>query len=218
MLTGLNKRQASQALTLLGRAAVEYEFARSLLKSALLRFPKIVESIEASPEAMIAIANSIPYPTSNLELVEANAAVTRKIVAAFGPGTAERASWLMTESRLAATLGRREAALAAAEEAVIIYRSFAQARPDIFRRDLGESLNRLAAALVALGRREEALTAVGEAVTIYRSLAAARPDVGSGRGPSPTSSLSDLAGALTAHGRRYEIKTAHIGAEGNRES
>ena len=73
-------------------------------------------------------------------------------------------------------LGRREAALAAAEEAVGLYRELAAARPDAFRPDLAMSLNNLADSLSELGRREAALAAAEEAVGLYRELAAARPD------------------------------------------
>jgi tetratricopeptide (TPR) repeat protein len=61
-------------------------------------------------------------------------------------------------------LGRREEALAAAQEAVDIYRDLARARPEAFTPDLAMSLNNLANCLSALGRREEALAAAQEAV------------------------------------------------------
>ncbi|MBV8577284.1 MAG: tetratricopeptide repeat protein [Acetobacteraceae bacterium] len=77
--------------------------------------------------------------------------------------------------RLAA-LGRREPALAAAEEAAALYRELAAHRPDAFRPDLALSLNNLANSLSALGRREPALVAAEEAAALYRELAARRPD------------------------------------------
>ena len=60
-------------------------------------------------------------------------------------------------------LGRREEALAAAQEAVNIRRDLARARPEAFTPDLAMSLNNLANVLAALGRREEALAAAQEA-------------------------------------------------------
>jgi hypothetical protein len=51
-------------------------------------------------------------------------------------------------------LGRREEALAAAQEAAGLYRTLAGARPEAFRRDLALSLNNLAAVLSELGGRE----------------------------------------------------------------
>ncbi len=72
-------------------------------------------------------------------------------------------------------LGRREAALAAVEEAVAMRRELAAAHPDAFCPDLAMSLHNLANRLSDLGQREPALAAAEEAVGIYRELAAARP-------------------------------------------
>ena len=63
-------------------------------------------------------------------------------------------------------LGRREAALQAAEEAVALYRELARARPDAFTPDLAMSLNNLANMLSDLGRREAALQAAEEAAEL----------------------------------------------------
>jgi len=63
-------------------------------------------------------------------------------------------------------MGQREAALAAAEEAVTIYRTLAEARPAVFQPDLARSLTTLADSLSEVGRREEALAAAEEAVII----------------------------------------------------
>ncbi len=88
-------------------------------------------------------------------------------------------------------LGRREDALAAAEEATGIYRRLAAERPDAFLPDLAMSLNNLGGCLSELGRREDALAAAEEATGIYRRLAAERPDA----------FLPDLAGSLNNLGR-----------------
>jgi tetratricopeptide (TPR) repeat protein len=56
-------------------------------------------------------------------------------------------------------LGRREEALAAAEEAATFYRQLAATRPDAFSSYRAGSLNNLAGRLSALERREEALAA-----------------------------------------------------------
>jgi tetratricopeptide (TPR) repeat protein len=77
-------------------------------------------------------------------------------------------------------------ALAAIEEALIIRRQLAAARPAAFLPDLASSLNNQSLRLADLGRREEALAAIEEAVTIYRQLAAARP----------AAFLADLASSL----------------------
>ncbi len=75
-----------------------------------------------------------------------------------------------------ADLGRREEALAAAEEATAIRRELTDARPDAFRPLLAGSLHNLAYRLADLGRREEALAAIDEAVTIRRELATRWPN------------------------------------------
>jgi tetratricopeptide (TPR) repeat protein len=75
-----------------------------------------------------------------------------------------------------ASLGRREDALAASEEAVTIFRELAAARPDAFRPGLATSLNDLSLRLADLGQRDDALAAIEEAVTIRWELAARWPD------------------------------------------
>ncbi|MBK7387229.1 MAG: tetratricopeptide repeat protein [Methanothrix sp.] len=54
-------------------------------------------------------------------------------------------------------LGRREEALAPAQQAVEILRKLAQSNPAAFLPDLATSLNNLGIFLSALGRREDAL-------------------------------------------------------------
>ena len=63
-------------------------------------------------------------------------------------------------------LGRREEALAAAQEAVNIRRRLAAERPDAFLPDLASALNNLGGHLSELGRREDALNAAQEAVEV----------------------------------------------------
>jgi tetratricopeptide (TPR) repeat protein len=74
------------------------------------------------------------------------------------------------------SLGRREPALTAVEEAVSIHRELAAARPDAFLPNLATSLNNRSVRLGELGRREPALAAIEEAVEAYRELAARWPD------------------------------------------
>ncbi len=96
-------------------------------------------------------------------------------------------------------LGRREAALAAIEEAVALDRELATTRPDAFTSDLAQSLNNLSNCLADLGRREAALAAIEEAVGLRRALAAARPDAFV---PELAISLNNLSGCLADLGRR----------------
>jgi tetratricopeptide (TPR) repeat protein len=202
-LSGLDERQARQALVLLARASADHEAARPLLESALFRFPDVLAGIEAPRETMIAVANSIRYPS--VTLAEADASITGRIVATYPAGTAERASWQGTYSTLLAALGRREEALAAIEEAVSIHRDLAAAHPDTFRPALASSLSNQSGRLAELGRREEALAAIEEAVSIRRNLAAARP--GAFR-PDLAASLNNLSSCLVGLGRYEEALAA----------
>ena len=112
-------------------------------------------------------------------------------------------------------LGRREAALQAAEEAVALRRELARARPDAFTPYLATSLNNLANMLSALGRREAALQAAEEAVALRRELARARPDAFT---PDLATSLNNLATMLSALGRREAaLQAAEEAAELYRE-
>ena len=184
-LSKLTERQAQQALVLLARASADNPEAKPLLESALFRFPEIPAGIKAPRETLIAVANSIPFPS--VALAEADASLSRRIAATYPAGTSERASWEGTSSTLLAALGRREEALAAIEEVVTAYRELAGGRPDAFSPDLAMSLSSMSNRLSDLGRREEALAAIEEAVTIRRELAGARPDAFS---PDLASSLN----------------------------
>jgi tetratricopeptide (TPR) repeat protein len=75
-----------------------------------------------------------------------------------------------------ARLGRRDEALAAAEESTRIRRELAKTRPDAFSPDLARSLHNLAYRLADRGRRDEALAAAEEAVIIRQELTARWPD------------------------------------------
>jgi tetratricopeptide (TPR) repeat protein len=93
-------------------------------------------------------------------------------------------------NRLASSLanqGKREEALAAAQEATTLRRPLAKQNPDAFLPDLASSLNNLGNMLSALGKREEALAAAQEATTIRRQLAKRHPGI-----------LPDLARSLGA--------------------
>ncbi len=100
-----------------------------------------------------------------------------------------------------ASLGRREEALEAVQEAVFLYRDLEQFRPDVFGPDLATSLNNLSNSLSELGHSEEALVAVQEAASLYRNLAQSRPDA---FGPDLATSLNNLSNRLSDLGRREE--------------
>jgi hypothetical protein len=66
--------------------------------------------------------------------------------------------------------GKREEALASAEEAVGHYRELAKDRRDAFLPDLAMSLNNLGVMQSGLGKREEALASAEEAVQLFQQL------------------------------------------------
>ncbi|MGO9170544.1 MAG: toll/interleukin-1 receptor domain-containing protein [Rhodomicrobium sp.] len=138
-------------------------------------------------------ALDLALPSMHLRLLELalsvssrHAALAKAAIASLETGAAdpERREFALDRAagafhqygiRLSA-LGKREEALAAAQEAVAIRRRLAEARPDAFLPGLALSLNNLGNGLSELGRREEALAAAQEAVAIRRRLAEARPD------------------------------------------
>jgi tetratricopeptide (TPR) repeat protein len=112
-------------------------------------------------------------------------------------------------------LGRRDEALAAAREAVDVYRDLAARNRDVFCPDLAMSLNNLGTTYAYLGWREEALAAAREAADFYRELAAKNPD--SFR-PYLGASLSNLGSIYSGVGRYDEaLAAAREGVEIRRE-
>ena len=196
MFTDLAEDRAARALTVLARAAHTQPGALSLLCGAFaadiehLAIPAISVAVETNSKlgellsealgeqqvsvgTLEKIASTAPYPS--LALAKP-AAVVLKRLADHSADDSERAWRLGGLSNRLGDLGRREEALAAAEQAVDIYSQLAEARPDEFLPDLAASLNNQSNRLAGLGRREEALAAIEQAVDIYSRLAQARPD------------------------------------------
>ncbi|MFE2174392.1 tetratricopeptide repeat protein, partial [Kitasatospora sp. NPDC059462] len=103
-----------------------------------------------------------------------------------------------------ADVGRRQEALAPAQEAVQLRRTLAQANPDAHLPKLAMALNNLAIRLADVGRRQEALTPAQEAATTYRALAQDNPDAYL---PNLAGTLNNLAVQLSDVGRRQEALT-----------
>jgi tetratricopeptide (TPR) repeat protein len=206
-LTRLGGAQARRALILLARASAEHPAARTLLEEALSLFPDVVAGLAEPREVMIAVANAIPYPS--LTLASAHIAVARRILATYAPEEPGRALWLNTLGVLLGDLRRPDEALAAIEEAVIIRRSLAEARPGAFLPDLATSLNNLSIHLTHAGRRADALAAIEEAVIIRRSLAESRPDAFL---PDLATSLTNQSSCLSGLGRRADALAVIEGA------
>ena len=113
---------------------------------------------------LIQVEGAMPHNT--LVLRELAVEVDQLLVNRFaqiGGQDAEIARLRNNLSVRLSNLGRREEALAQAQEAVRLYQQLAAARPDAFLPDLAMSLNNLANRLSNLGRREEALAQAQEA-------------------------------------------------------
>jgi len=99
-------------------------------------------------------------------------------------------------------LGQREAALAAAQEAVARYRALSRQRANRFLPYLAASLNSLATKYFSLGHREAAVMAAKESVNLYRELPQERSEFILGL----ATSLHNLAAILSAVGWRDEAQ------------
>jgi hypothetical protein len=122
-------------------------------------------------------------PQATLALREFAVDVTARIVSVLQGESEQNAddinpllAWAFTHAaiRLSA-LGRREDALAAAEEAVRLYRALAAARPDAFTPNLATSLSVFADRLEALDRTTDAVPFDEEAVRLLRPYFLQRP-------------------------------------------
>jgi Tetratricopeptide repeat/Anaphase-promoting complex subunit 5 len=202
-LMNLTERQAQQALVLLARASDDHPQAKPLLEAALFSFPDAAAGIAAPRETLIAVANSIPYPS--VVLSGADARLSSKIAATYPSGTSDRASWQETSSNLLAALGRREEALAAIDETVAIRRNLVTDGPNAFQPALAAALVNQAGRLVDLGRFEEALSVSEEAIVIYRQVASTQPDASTS---NLAAALNNQSTILSSLGRREESLTA----------
>jgi tetratricopeptide (TPR) repeat protein len=94
-------------------------------------------------------------------------------------------------------LGKRKEALAAAQQAVALYRGLMLQSPVPSQRDFAAALNNLGGTLSALARHKEALAATREAVELYRSIASQHPKDFQ---QNLASALNNLSGRLSALG------------------
>jgi tetratricopeptide (TPR) repeat protein len=92
------------------------------------------------------------------------------------PAYARLARAVTAMSSRLAVVGRWADALAAAEEAVLLYRRLARADSDTHQTDLAKSLGVLSSRCAAVGQHGAALAAAEEAVDLYRRLVRLDPD------------------------------------------
>jgi hypothetical protein len=113
----------------------------------------------------------------------------------------ERAGALNNLGYALFSLGKREKALEAVQEATDIYRKLAEENNKAFLPDFATSLSKLGNALSDLGRREDALAAAQEAADIRRELSEKNPQAFL---PNLATSLSNLGCVLSDLGWREE--------------
>ncbi|KDQ13880.1 hypothetical protein BOTBODRAFT_362797 [Botryobasidium botryosum FD-172 SS1] len=102
-------------------------------------------------------------------------------------------------------MDRREEALLAIQEAVMICRQLTEDRPAIFGPDLARCLNNLSHRLTDLGNRDGAFTAIQESVALFRQFAEGHP---AAFNPDLAMSLNNLSGRLSDLGQREGALTA----------
>lgn len=158
-------------------------------------------------------------PRAHLALTPLALVLTEQLIAHFrtaaegDPGAIlpDLAMALNSQSIFLSDLGRREAALAAIEEATSIARPLADPHPDAFSPDLAMMLANQSRCLSDLGRLEEALAATEEATSICRPLADAHPEAFL---PDLARTLSNQSSFLSELGRREEALAAIAEATG----
>ena len=210
-LTGLNDKQARNAIILLARAATDHATARKYLAQLLPLVSGVLADLQAPHEVLVSIANTIPYPS--IILAPAHATITRKILDTLPAAThpAQRARWLDIRGVTLAQMGQPAQALSPTQEAVTIRRELAAVNPGRYRPDLAASLNNLGVRLAALGRPQDALPPTEEAVTIRRELATTNP----GRyRPDLIQSLANLARSMSSLGHEAEAQQARLEIDG----
>jgi Trypsin-like peptidase domain/Tetratricopeptide repeat len=227
--------QVGRVLTVLTRAAQDHEAAERALAEALRNeLPSVwktaievaqetgeplgrllAQAVEEVPRAGLADEMLARLPARTIALRDLSAAATRQALdrllerPAGRERDAELAALFSDFSNRLADLDEHEDALAAAEEAVTLYRRLAEAKPNAFRPGLAIALNNLSVRLPKLDRWDEALTAVEEAVEIRRRLAREDPDAFLS---DLASSLINLSSVLAHLRRRAEALTAIEGA------
>ncbi|MBY0275544.1 tetratricopeptide repeat protein, partial [Candidatus Binatia bacterium] len=173
----------------LAAVAVSFRTAHSPLGSILARALRGCTSIDLASQ----LEKLIPQSTVALRELKVWVGETLRH-GTDGAADEARVTHLANVAVAYSQAGRREDAVAAAQEALDLHRRLAKARPDAFEPDLATSLNNLGAMLSDLGRREDALAAAQEALTIRRRLANARPDAFE---PELAASLNNLGNMLS---------------------
>ncbi|MFF3866976.1 tetratricopeptide repeat protein [Micromonospora sp. NPDC001898] len=233
LFRGLVVGQAVQALTVLGRAAldhasVEHADLDGFIGEALAAdIPTMTEAViqvavqfpgrfasrmatvlaEQPPQELRllrSLVHRVPYPS--LELNRLAVALTTAITDNdMAEPTADRARWRTLHASRLAEAGRRAEALNASTEAVDLRRELVALNRDVHLPDLAMSVHNHATRLAEAGRWAEALTTSDEAVKLCRELVALNRDA---HLPGLAGSVNNHAIRLAEAGRRAEALNA----------
>ncbi len=183
----------------------------SAARMALATQPAQSARLAGMLECLAARLNDLGRPAAALTAAEGAVRARRDLADLGDEHMPDFAASLNDLTRMLADLGKREAAHAAAVEAVIVYRGLAAARPEATAPGLAVALNNLASARADLGRRDDALEAATEAVRLGRGLEAA--DRASAM-PVLATCLNNLAAILSDLGLRDDARAIAAEAVG----
>jgi len=173
------------------------DVAGSRAQSLERRLAEIIELDPMQAVRFVAVATQdVPYAAVGFA-----ALVALTMARLLENEPARRAGFLNNATSFLSRLGQHEKALAAAREAVAVYRDLARAQPEAFTSGMAGALNNLANVLAELGQREEALAVARETAAIRRGLAKARPEAST---LDLAGTLNNLANRLFGLGHREE--------------
>ena len=211
--TSATDTQQTQAITVLGRAAIAHANAgrTSAGTQVLHALDTALDVAAPGPEALQAATAALPYPSRTLARLALRLA--KELAAAYRDLAEEDPE--MYEPALAVSLnnlslryaevGRREEAWAASEEAASVFQRLDAEDPGRHEPDLAASLNNLSLRHAEVGRREEALAKMKEAIGIRQRLAGWDPDAYE---PALAASLNNLSVLYEGVGRWEEAEAA----------
>jgi hypothetical protein len=202
---------------LIASRAVPFAVAAPILAAALPQPTPLLDGLirlgkqdsRIFKQCLYAAVGPVPYPSISGASFSANLyrILTEDILrplAADNPETylPDLAFYLRNLGVLLSQAGQLEGALAAAQEAVTLYRQLAATNPDAHLSNLASALNQLGNRWADAGGLQNALASGQEAVSLYRQLAATNPDA----------HLSNLASALNNFGNRLSEAGQHLAA------
>lgn len=200
----------SRALIVLAAAATRHEHVAERLRILLAADPGLAVDtggaalLAVTPHLDAALARSISdhLPDEHVDLAPAAAALTERLTCLTAATAApeDRARDLSELALRLSRAGRRDEAVAPAEQAVALYRQLADADPRTYLPNLAASLHNLGKFLTDRGRRDDGLAQIVKAVALYRRLV----DIDPAALPLLAMSLNSAGVALAELGRDQE--------------